>query len=85
MKDERKLKCTDCRGSLDLLVSFDGCDRDSIKGGGSGYNYEITLQCDECGRIYPIGRLNNEFAFCENIKQRRPYGRMEAPQEEENV
>lgn len=75
MLDKNKLKCTDCGGNLDLQVAYDGCDWDSAKGEGSGFNYEIALACDDCGRIYPIERLKEEFAFCENIEKRRPYGK----------
>lgn len=74
-----QLKCADCGGSLVLRVVFDGCDWFSVKGEGSRFDYEIELYCDECGRVYPIGRLKNEFAFCENVEQRRPYGRGEEP------
>ena len=69
-----KLKCPRCGGNLELSTSFDGCDWDSVKGEGSGFDYEIALVSD-CGRVYPIGRLKDEFAFCENIESRRPYGR----------
>jgi len=74
MLDANKLKCVACGGILDLQTSFDGCDWESVKGESSGFNYEIELICD-CGRVYPIGRLKNEFDFCENIESRRPYGR----------
>ena len=78
MQNHKKLKCANCGENLELDVSFDGCDWDSVKGKGSGYDYEIQLYC-ECGRVYPIGRINNEFAFCENVESRRPYGRMGTP------
>ncbi|MDR0295507.1 MAG: hypothetical protein LBH91_04860 [Prevotellaceae bacterium] len=70
----KKLQCVDCGGDLEVEVAFDGCDWDSIKGEGSGYVYVIELYC-ECGRLYPIGRIKNELAFCENIERRRPYGK----------
>ena len=73
MLDHNKLKCAACGGSLELQVALDGCDCDSVKGAGSGFKYEIELVCD-CGRCFPIGRLKNESAFCENIKSLRPYG-----------
>ena len=73
MQDKSKLKCTNCGDNLELEVSFDGCDWESIKGEGSNFNYKIALSCS-CGRVYPIGRLNNELAFCENIENYRPYG-----------
>jgi len=71
--EERKLKCTDCGGNLELHVAFDGCDWDSVKGAGSGFKFEIILSCVNCPRIYPIGRLKNEFDFSENIEVIRPY------------
>ena len=74
MKPEFKLKCPDCNAVLNLSVGFDGCDWDSVKGEGSGFNYEITLECPECGRLYPVGRLKREADFCENTEARRPYG-----------
>lgn len=78
MLDKDKLKCVDCGRNLDLRVVFDGCDWDSVKGSGSRFDYEIELCCKNCGRVYPVGRLKNEFAFCENIEKRRPYGKVAA-------
>lgn len=75
MDNRNKLKCTACGKDLELHVSFDGCDWDSVKGEGSEFCFEISLGCTDCGRIYSIGRLKDEFEFCENIKKRRPYGK----------
>ena len=69
-----KLKCPACGGNLKLTIGYDGCDWDSVKGEGSGFGYEITLDCFDCPRLYAIGRLKNEFHFSENIQTRRPYG-----------
>ena len=74
MTDNNKLHCSNCGGSLALRVSYDGCDWESVKGERSGFKHEISLDCDNCGRIFPIGRLNSESAFCENLEPRRPYG-----------
>lgn len=38
-------------------VSFDGCDQKSEAGQGSGFGYLISLECENCGRVYPIGWL----------------------------
>jgi len=74
MTQEKKLKCTDCGGDLKLTVGFDGCDWNSVKGEGSGFGFAIHLDCANCPRCYPIGRLKDEFAFCEYIEKLRPYG-----------
>jgi GNAT superfamily N-acetyltransferase len=75
-----KLKCADCGGNLELQIGFDGCDWDSVKGDGSGFEHEIRLVCD-CGRYYPIGRVKKYSDFCENIESRRAYGQAYPPPE----
>lgn len=73
MTDKSKLKCVCCNSILKLNISFDGCDWESKEGEGSGFDYEISLLCADCGRIYPIGRVKNSFDFCENSEYLRPY------------
>lgn len=70
---EKKLKCTRCGSVLRINIAFDGCDWNSEKGKGSGYDYEVGLACDKCGSFYPIVRTKNEHdAVC--VKESiRPY------------
>jgi uncharacterized Zn finger protein len=75
MTDHKKLKCTRCGEVLDLRVAYDGYDVDSTAGNGSGFKYEIVLDCDNCGYVYPIGRVKSEVDFCENVEKLRPYGK----------
>jgi len=75
MLDKDKLKCARCGSDLNLSVPFDGCDWDSVKGEGSGFDYNISLDCSACGRTYAIGRLKSRFDFCENVEEARPYGK----------
>lgn len=57
------LKCSVCGEILELEVGFTGADWDCKAGEGSGYGYVIHLVCNECGLVYPIGNLKNEFNF----------------------
>jgi len=73
MENKNMLKCTDCGHDLKLSVAYDGCDWNSEKGEGSGFDYEIYFTCVSCGSVYPIGRLQHGYDFCENIETNRPY------------
>lgn len=73
MRDENKLKCSNCGSILELSKSYDGCDWNSVKGEGSGYDYSIDLFCPNCGRGYPIVRIKNENDAVEYIEKMRPY------------
>lgn len=55
--------CEGC-GSYHLraTVSYDGCDWRSKAGDGSGFEFLVALECEDCGRIYPVIRLKDEFA-----------------------
>lgn len=85
MRNESKLKCTRCGKDLELSAGFDGCDWESVAGEKSGFKYTIALVCNDCGRVYPIGRLKNYQDFCENIEKLRPYGREENLQRKDDT
>ena len=56
------LKCSNCGCyDLEMHVDFDGVDDEAEKG--NGFDYEISLVCNNCGRGYPVARTNNEFAI----------------------
>ena len=41
---------------------YTGCDRDCEAGEGSGYGYDISLECDGkdgCGCSIPLGHIKN--------------------------
>lgn len=58
------LKCPKCDNVLKLQIGYTGCDWDTKKGKGSGYGWEVSLTCDNCGRLYTIGHVKelNNFA-----------------------
>lgn len=57
------IRCAGCGGyNIKMSVGFDGADWNSEAGEGSGYKYSINLDCEDCGRVYPVCRLKNEFA-----------------------
>jgi hypothetical protein len=68
---KHKLKCTACGAELELSIAYTGCDWDSKAGKGSGYNYQITLDCptEGCGIVYPLGHIKNERDFSEVIEK----------------
>ena len=52
------LKCAGCGGfDIRMHVGFDGMDCDSVAGEGSGFDYEVSLVCEDCGRAYPVCRV----------------------------
>lgn len=72
-----KLKCPHCGKELHLLLAYDGCDWDSEAGEGSGYKWSLELSCEQCGHLFPIGRLKNIADFSEPKEAYRAYeGRM---------
>ncbi len=48
------LKCN-CGGELTLKTGFTGMDWETQAGEGSGFGWEISLVCESCNRVYPIG------------------------------
>lgn len=53
------IKCAGCGSyNMKMQVSYDGADWNSEAGEGSEYGYEICLYCADCGRVYPVCRLN---------------------------
>lgn len=56
------IKCAGC-GSEDIkmVVGGDGLDNHSVKGEGSGFVVEVTLTCQNCGRVYPVCRVKDFF------------------------
>lgn len=58
------LRCSCCGSkNLEISLGYDGCD---WKGKESGFMYDLSLFCNDCGRVYPVGRLKSESDFCEN-------------------
>ena len=66
MKFINQLSCSDCGGKLEITEGFDGCGWKSEAGKDSGFNIEISLDCEECGRVYPIGRVRKHSDFSRN-------------------
>lgn len=60
-------RCSCGSDNIECSVSFDGCDFISEAGEGSGFMYEISLVCNNCGRAYPIGRIKSYQDFSENL------------------
>ena len=65
MNKHGNLKCSAC-GSEDIRmhIYYDGADWLSAKGEGSRFYYGVDLVCEDCGRAYPVCRVNNEFSVC---------------------
>mgnify|MGYP000064844623 CR=1 FL=1 len=55
------LKCNECGSVLKLSIGYTGCDWNTEAGEGSGYGYEVSLDCTNanCARIYTIGHIKN--------------------------
>lgn len=60
-----KLQCPGCGYNLKLIIGYSGCDWDTTKGEGSGFNYPVSLKCNKCGRVYTIGHVKKEKDFAE--------------------
>lgn len=55
------LVCAGCgNNDLDFHVMYTGADWNCEAGEGSGYDFEVSLVCDKCGRIYTIGHVKSE-------------------------
>lgn len=54
------IKCAKC-GSYNITmdVGYDGADYLSEAGEGSGFTCEVSLVCEDCGRVYPVCRVKN--------------------------
>lgn len=63
----KMIKCPKCGSDLKLSVGFTGADWNTKAGEGSGYGWEITLDCTKfgCGRVYPIGNIKKYSDFTE--------------------
>jgi len=53
---KKMLKCPYCDSVLELRIGFSGCDWDTVKGEGSGYDNPISLSCtnESCATIFPL-------------------------------
>lgn len=47
--------CPDCHSELKVGYGFTGAAWDSEAGDGSGFGWEISLDCTGCDRIFPLG------------------------------
>lgn len=63
------LKCPICGTELELTIGYTGADWNTKAGKGSGYGWEISLDCtkDGCGRVYTIGHIKKYGDFSEVI------------------
>lgn len=62
------LKCSRCGDdNLNVSVSTDGLDCDSLHGSGSGFNSVITLTCPKCNCVYIVGRVHNLTDFSADV------------------
>lgn len=57
------IKCVSC-GSENMKMSadYDGMDEFSVEGEGSGFCVVVSLECVDCGRVYPVCRVKD---FCD--------------------
>lgn len=58
-----KMPLCECKSELKLSIGFTGCDWNCEAGVNSGYNYEVRLECNKCGRVYTLGMVRNERDF----------------------
>lgn len=58
------LKCPSCNSVLKLVEGYTGSDWECEAGEGSGYDYEISLECTNCAYIFPLGYVRgiNDFS-----------------------
>ncbi|MEC1757400.1 hypothetical protein [Schinkia azotoformans] len=68
------LKCPECNSKLKIQYGYTGCDWLCEEGEGSGFGYEVSLDCtnDSCARIFTIGHLKSYGDFSE-VKEHKPY------------
>ncbi len=69
------LKCAQCGADLSFSLSFIGLSEEAVKHdeehGETNWNYEISLCCQECGRIYPICRTDKPNSISELITNQK--------------
>ncbi len=54
------LRCAGCGSEkLTMETRYDGLDERSVAGESSGFGVEVTLNCERCGRVYPICRVRD--------------------------
>ena len=70
-----KLKCTGCGSDLRLTFGYSGADWNTVKGNGSGYGIEVSLDCTnkKCGLVYTLGHIKNYGDFVELKEEWRCY------------
>jgi len=74
MKEKDFLKCTECGNALTLVTgSYSGADWECEAGKGSGYGYHVYLDCESCGRVYPIVQYKNAGDVSVPIKEQRSF------------
>ena len=62
MNRHGNIRCEGCGSyNLECRVCWDGCDEESEAGEGSGFDCLVTLDCNDCSRVYPIIRLNSDY------------------------
>lgn len=68
------LKCPACDSQLMISYGYTGADWECEKGEGSGYKYEVSLQCttNACARSFTLGHLKDYADFSE-VKNGKPY------------
>lgn len=54
------IRCAGCGSEkLTMQASYDGLDECSAAGEGSGFGVEVSLNCEKCGRVYPVCRIRD--------------------------
>ncbi len=54
------IKCEGCGSyNIEMHVGYDGMDCLSEAGKDSGFECEVKLVCEDCGRVYPVCRVKN--------------------------
>lgn len=64
MKNANKYGCMRCEcGSYNLCqhVSYVGCD--------DSYGWLVTIECEDCGRVYPVARVK-DVESCSDILEK---------------
>ena len=61
----KMLKCPSCNSNLKLSIGYTGCDWNTKKGEGSGYGWEVSLFCVNCGNLFTIGHMKECFHLAE--------------------
>ncbi|MBE6879764.1 MAG: hypothetical protein E7490_02870 [Ruminococcaceae bacterium] len=56
------IRCEGCGSyNMECCVGWDGCDDECEAGEGSGFDCIVSLDCNDCGRVYPIIRLKSDY------------------------